>query len=66
MAKVASIDSSGGNNYAKKGHDYDPYLRSFMIGVGGEESNWETILQNLRFCELGNYFTKSTILRMPI
>ena len=42
MAKVASIDSSGGNNYAKKGHNYDPYLRSFMIGVGGEESNWET------------------------
>lgn len=41
MGKVAAIDSTGGNNYAKKGHDYDPYLRSFMQGVGGKESNWE-------------------------
>ena len=41
MGKVAAIDSTGGNNYARKGHDYDPYLRSFMQGVGGEESNWE-------------------------
>ena len=41
MGKVAAIDSSGGNNYARKGHDYDPYLRSFMQGVGGIESNWD-------------------------
>lgn len=41
MGKVAAIDSSGGNNYAKKGHDYDPYLRSFMKGVNGIESTWE-------------------------
>lgn len=41
MGKVAAIDSTGGNNYERKGHDYDPYLRSFMKGVGGEESSWE-------------------------
>ena len=41
MGKVAAIDSTGGNNYARKGHDYDPYLRSFMKGVSGIESNWE-------------------------
>ena len=41
MGKVAAIDSKGGNNYAKKGHDYDPYLRSFMKGVGGTESTWD-------------------------
>lgn len=41
MDKVAAIDSAGGNNYAKKGHDYDPYLRSFMKGVNGIESTWE-------------------------
>lgn len=41
MGKVAAIDSKGGNNYHKKGHEYDPYLRSFMMGVGGKESTWE-------------------------
>lgn len=41
MGKVAAIDSVGGNNYHKKGHDYDPYLRSFMKGVGGIESTWD-------------------------
>lgn len=41
MGKVAAIDSTGGNNYERKGHDYDPYLRSFMKGVGGKESSWE-------------------------
>ncbi len=41
MGKVAAIDSKGGNNYAKKGHDYDPYLRSFMKGIGGTESTWD-------------------------
>jgi len=41
MGKVAAIDSTGGNNYAKKGHDYDPYLRSFLKGADGVESNWE-------------------------
>ena len=41
MGKVAAIDSTGGNNYAKKGHDYDPYLRSFMKGIGGTESTWD-------------------------
>ena len=39
MGKVAAIYA--GINYEKKGHDYDPYLRSFMKGVGGEESTWE-------------------------
>jgi hypothetical protein len=42
MGKVAAIDSVGGNNYAKKGHDYDPYLRSFLQGVSGIESSWES------------------------
>lgn len=41
MDKVAAIDSKGGNNYHKKGHDYDPYLRSFIQGSGGTESTWE-------------------------
>ena len=43
MGKVAAIDSIGGNNYAAKGHDYDPYLRSFILGVPVEttESSWE-------------------------
>lgn len=41
MGKVAAIDSKGGNNYHKKGHEYDPYLRSFMMGVDGKESTWE-------------------------
>jgi hypothetical protein len=41
MGKGAARDSIGGNNYERKGHDYDPYLRSFMQGVGGEESSWE-------------------------
>lgn len=41
MGKVAAIDSTGGNNYERKGHDYDPYLRSFMQGIGGKESTWE-------------------------
>ena len=40
MGKVASIDTSG-VNIAKKGHDYDPYLRSFIQGIGGKESSWE-------------------------
>jgi hypothetical protein len=41
--KVAAIDSTGGNNYSKKGHDYDPYLRAFLEGVpeGAIESTWE-------------------------
>ena len=44
MGKVAAIDSTGGNNYFKKGHDYDPFLRSFIKGVPLEtsESTWET------------------------
>lgn len=41
MGKVAAIDSTGGNNYERKGHDYDPYLRSFMKGINGVESSWE-------------------------
>jgi hypothetical protein len=40
MGKVAAIDTSGAN-FAKKGHDYDPYLRSFIKGVNGLESSWE-------------------------
>jgi len=41
--KVAAIDSIGGTNYAKKGHDYDPYLRAFMEGIPDsvKESTWE-------------------------
>jgi hypothetical protein len=41
--KVAAIDSTGGNNYFKKGWDYDPYLTAFLEGVPEEklESNWE-------------------------
>lgn len=38
--KVAAIESVG-FNWAEKGHDYDPYLRSFLQGIGGEESTWE-------------------------
>lgn len=40
--KVAAIDTSGAN-YAKKGHEYDPYLRAFLEGVPEEvlESTWE-------------------------
>jgi hypothetical protein len=41
MGKIAAIDSTGGNNYARKGHDYDPYLTSFLLGSGGEKSSWE-------------------------
>lgn len=40
MGKVAAIDTSG-TNYAAKGHDYDPFLRSFLIGVNGIESTWD-------------------------
>ena len=40
MGKVAAIDTSGAN-FAAKGHDYDPYLRSFIKGVNGAESTWE-------------------------
>lgn len=38
--KVAAIQSVG-FNWAEKGHDYDPFLRSFLQGAGGEESTWE-------------------------
>jgi len=40
MGKVAAIDTSGAN-FEKKGHDYDPYLRSFIKGISGEESTWD-------------------------
>ena len=40
MGKVAAIDTSGAN-FAKKGHDYDPYLRSFLFGINGIESTWD-------------------------
>ena len=39
MGKVAAIDTSG-TNYARKGHDYDPYLKSFIEGVNGTTSTW--------------------------
>ena len=39
--KVASIDSEGGVGYAKKGHLYDTYLTSFILGSGGYISNWD-------------------------
>jgi len=41
MGKVVAIDSEGGINYAKKGHDYDPYLKSFIKGSNGFPSNWD-------------------------
>lgn len=47
--EIAAIDSVGGNNYAKKGHDYDPYLASILRGIAVHpdtlstiKSNWET------------------------
>lgn len=39
MGKVAAIDTSG-TNYVRKGHDHDPFLHSFMLGVGGIHSTW--------------------------
>ncbi len=42
MGKVAAIDSSGGINYAKKGHEYDPFLAAFIAGVpGAVASDWD-------------------------
>lgn len=41
MAKVAAIDNKDAFNYLSKGHNYDPYLRSFVKGALGIESNWE-------------------------
>jgi len=38
--KIAAIDSEGGVNYKSKGHAYDPYLTSFIIGSGGYISSW--------------------------
>lgn len=40
MAKVAAINTSGAN-LTKKNLSYDPYLRSFINGAGGNESTWE-------------------------
>ena len=39
--KVAAIDSVGGVGYEKKGHAYDTYLTSFILGSGGQISNWD-------------------------
>ena len=39
--KVAAIDSEGGVGYHKKGHAYDTYLTSFILGSGGTISNWD-------------------------
>jgi len=41
MGKVAAISSKDAFNYESKGHNYDPYLRSFIQGVNGIESTWE-------------------------
>jgi len=41
MGKVAAIDNKEAVNYESKGHSYDPYLRSFIKGALGVESNWE-------------------------
>lgn len=41
MGKVAAIESGTGKKSSAKGHDYDPYLRSFLKGVSGVESTWE-------------------------
>ena len=39
--KVAAISSSGGINYEKKGHSYDPFLTTFIQGSNGRISTWE-------------------------
>lgn len=42
MGKVAAIDSAGGINYAKKGHDYDPFLAAFISGIpNAVASDWD-------------------------
>jgi hypothetical protein len=41
MGKVAAISSKDAFKYESKGHDYDPYLRSFIKGALGVESSWE-------------------------
>ena len=41
MGKVVAIDSVGGFNWNAKGHDYDPYLKSFIKGADGAASNWD-------------------------
>jgi len=42
MGKVAAIDSSGGINYAKKGHEYDPFLAAFISGIpDAVASDWD-------------------------
>lgn len=43
MSKVAAIDTApDGVTYAKKGHDFDPYLTSFISSVpGAVASNWD-------------------------
>ena len=38
--KVAAIDTSEAN-FAKKGHEYDPILTSFIIGSNGIISSWD-------------------------
>tara|TARA_R110000772_G_scaffold169131_2_gene280913 strand:+ start:2587 stop:4293 length:1707 start_codon:yes stop_codon:yes gene_type:complete len=39
--KVAAIDSIGGVNYKNKGHEYDNFLSSFILGSGGYISNFD-------------------------
>lgn len=42
MGKVAAIDSVGGINYHKKGHEYDPFLTGFIHGIpGAVASDWD-------------------------
>lgn len=39
--KVAAIDSVGGVNYKNKGHAYDSFLTSFILGSGGYISDFD-------------------------
>ena len=39
--KVATIDSVGGVNYQSKGHEYDNFLTSFILGSGGRISDFD-------------------------
>lgn len=42
MGKVVAIDSIGGTNYFKKGHNYDPFLTDFIQGIPESiKSNWD-------------------------
>jgi hypothetical protein len=39
--KVAAINDNNGASYQRKGHNYDPHLVSFILGSGGEISDFD-------------------------